>query len=67
MEKTVHIEGMRCNGCTGRVTKALKAMGIDANVDLDSKTAKFSCDASVSDEAVKKAVEDLGFTVTGIE
>ncbi len=66
MEKIVHIEGMRCGGCTARVTKALKAIGIEANVNLEEKTAKF-VDAAVTDEAVKAAIEALGFKVTGIE
>ena len=66
MEKTVHIEGMRCGGCTARVTKALKAIGIEADVNLEEKTAKFA-EAVASDEAVKAAIEALGFKVTEIE
>ena len=66
MEKTVHIEGMRCGGCVNRVTKALKAIGIEANVDLEKKTAVFP-DGTADDAAVKAAIENLGFKVTEID
>lgn len=69
MTKTISIEGMSCGHCTGSVEKALRAVsGVqDVNVDLASKTATVEMDGSVSDEALKKAVTDTGFEVTGIK
>ena len=69
MTKTISIEGMSCGHCTGSVEKALRAIpGVQhVNVDLASKTATVEQDGSVSDEALKKAVTDTGFEVTGIK
>ena len=65
MQKTLTIEGMMCAHCVAHVEKALNALpGVTAAVDLDSKTAIVTGDAS--DEALKKAVADAGYQVTGI-
>ena len=66
MTKTLHIEGMMCAHCQAHVEKALNALpGVSASVNLEAKTAAVTGD--VSDEALKKAVEDAGYQVTGIE
>lgn len=69
MTKTIKIEGMSCMHCVGAVTKELnKIEGVDATVDLASKTATVQiADESVTDEALKGAVEEAGFEVVGIE
>ncbi|MDO4260498.1 MAG: heavy metal translocating P-type ATPase [Eubacteriales bacterium] len=68
MEKTIRIEGMMCAHCTGRVDKALNAMdGVTARVSLEDKAAYVTAAAGVSDEQLKKAVEDAGYEVVGIE
>lgn len=65
MTKTITIEGMMCMHCAGRVEKALNALeGVSASVDLAGKTATVTGEAS--DEALRKAVEDAGYTVTSI-
>ena len=65
MEKKVTIEGMMCQHCAAHVTKALNALpGVTAVVDLDSKSAVVTGD--VSDDAIRAAVEDAGYQVTGI-
>ena len=63
----VKIEGMRCEHCSAHVEKALKELGLDAEVNLKKKTAYFTPDANVSDEAIKKAIADAGYTVTEIK
>ena len=41
VNKTIHIDGMMCTHCTGRVEKALNDLpGVEATVDLDSKSAE---------------------------
>ena len=65
MEKKVVIEGMMCQHCRAHVDKALNAIpGASATVDLDSKTAVVTGD--VTDEAIRAAVEEAGYQVTGI-
>ena len=65
MKKTLSIEGMMCAHCAAHVEKALNALpGVTAAVDLAGSSAVVTGD--VSDEALKKAVADAGYTVTDI-
>ena len=67
VNKTIHIDGMMCAHCTGRVEKALNDLpGVEATVDLDSKSATVTCTPDVSDDTLRQAVEDAGYHVTGI-
>lgn len=67
VNKTIHIDGMMCTHCTGRVEKALNDLpGVEATVDLDSKSAAVTCTPDVSDDTLRQAVEDAGYLVTGI-
>ncbi|MBQ3548361.1 MAG: heavy metal translocating P-type ATPase [Oscillospiraceae bacterium] len=66
MKKVMTIEGMMCMHCSGRVDKALNALeGVSATVDLEAKTATVTGD--VSDEVLRKTVEDAGYTVVSID
>ena len=70
MTKTIHIEGMSCMHCVGAVTKALTAVsGVEkADVSLEEKTAVVSFgEGAVAEEALRAAVEEEGFSVTGVE
>ena len=68
MEKVINIEGMACMHCVKHVQEALAAVpGVQtANVDLESKTATVSVDGSVSDEALKAAVDGAGYQTVSI-
>ena len=67
VNKTIHIDGMMCTHCTGRVEKALNDLpGVEATVDLDSKSAAVTCTPDVSNDTLRQAVEDAGYHVTGI-
>ena len=66
MEKKIVIEGMMCQHCVAHVTEALtKLDGVTAVVDLETKTATVTGDAT--DEALKQAVANAGYTVTSIQ
>lgn len=68
IRKQLKIEGMMCAHCSGRVEKALNAVeGVKATVDLEKATAFVEAERSVTDEMLKKAVEDAGYEVTSIE
>ena len=67
-EKTVHIEGMHCENCKNRVERAINRIdGAVGKVNLKKKTALVSFDRDVSDEEIRKAVENLDYKVVGIE
>ena len=69
MKKTLHVEGMMCGHCEARVKKALEALPevSEAVVSHTDGTAIVTLSAEVSNETLKKAVEDQDYQVTGIE
>lgn len=69
MKKTLIVEGMSCQHCVAHVKKALEGVsGVsEVSVDLDSKKAVLTADASVTDEALRSAVTEEGYEVKSIE
>ncbi|MBQ5933107.1 MAG: heavy metal translocating P-type ATPase [Lachnospiraceae bacterium] len=69
MTKTLKVEGMMCEHCEARVKKALEAVaGVEGAVaDHNANTAVVTLSAEVSDDVLKKAVEDQDYKVLGIE
>ena len=68
MQKTIKIEGMMCGHCEATVKKALEAVsGVEsAEVSHEKGTAVVELNTAVSDDVLKKAVEDKDYTVTSI-
>ena len=69
MTKTLKVEGMMCMHCEARVKKTLEAIpGVASAVaDHNANTAVVTLNAPVADEVLRKAVEDQGYTVHGVE
>ena len=69
MEKTLTIEGMMCGHCEARVKKTLESIdGVkEAVVSHEAGTAVVTLNSKISDDVLKKAVEEKDYTVTGIE
>ena len=67
-KKTIKIEGMMCCKCEGHVNKALAALdGVTVEkVDHEAGVAVVECADSVSDDALKAAVEEAGYDFKGI-
>lgn len=65
MTKTLKIEGMMCPHCEARVKKCLEAIDGVASADVSHKEdrATVTLTKDVSDELLKKTVEDAGYTV----
>lgn len=68
MTKTMKIEGMMCGHCEARVKKTLEALaGVDsAEVSREAGTAVVTLNEEVSDDVLKKAVEDQDYKVLEI-
>ena len=68
MTKTMKIEGMMCGHCEARVKKTLEALaGVDsAEVSCEAGTAVVTLNEEVSDDVLKKAVEDQDYKVLEI-
>ena len=69
MKLKITVEGMMCEHCANAVKSALESVdGIDSvKVDLKKKSVKIKGNDNISDDAVKSAVADAGYTVTSIE
>lgn len=65
MNKTVIIDGMMCVHCQARVEEALKALKLDAKVSHEEGKAWIK-DTNIEDSALRKAIEDAGYTVKEI-
>ena len=68
MEKILlKVEGMSCEHCARAVSNAVTGAGAtDAAVDLKNGTVSFKADpAKVRLEAIKSAITEEGYTVTG--
>ncbi len=69
MEKTMKIEGMMCGHCEARVKKVLEKLEAveTAVVSHEKGTAVVTLKADITNEGLKKAVEDQDYTVTDIQ
>ena len=69
MEKTMKIEGMMCGHCEARVKKCLEALPevAEAAVSHEAGTAVVTLNAELSDDVLKKTVEDQDYKVISIQ
>ncbi len=69
MTKTLNVEGMMCEHCEARVKKALEAVaGVEEAVaDHNANTAVVTLSEEVSDDVLRKAVEDQDYKVVSID
>ena len=69
MKKIMHIEGMMCGHCETAVKKALEALPQvdEAVVSHEAGTAELTLNAEITDDVLKKTVEDKDYTVTSVE
>lgn len=67
--KTMKIEGMMCGHCEATVKKALEALEQveTAEVSHEAGTAVVTLKSDISDDVLKKTVEDKDYKVLGIE
>ncbi|MCP2254050.1 copper ion binding protein [Prauserella aidingensis] len=65
-EKTYTVTGMTCQHCVASVTEEVGELdGVQGvNVDLETGAVTVSSDAELSDDAVRSAVEEAGYTLT---
>lgn len=68
MKKVIGIEGMHCEGCAGRATRALEALdGVTAKVDLKKNSAVIELKNDIDDEVLRQALEDANLKLTSVE
>jgi len=65
MEKTVTINGMKCDGCVNIVKENFESIdGVQAaTVDLEKKSASIVSDKEISNDELQKSLAETKFTV----
>lgn len=66
MSKTYKVEGMSCGGCASSVEQAIKAVAQQASVEVKLEGGLVTVSGVEDENLVKQAVEDAGFTFTGL-
>jgi copper ion binding protein len=63
--RTITVEGMTCGHCVAAVREELTALdGVQqVNVELDSGVVQIRSDAPLSDEQIRAAVDEAGYSV----
>ncbi len=63
-KRTYKVEGMHCDHCRVNIKNALNRLdGVKAEVSLKKSTAEVSLSKDVSDDVIKRAVEDVGYKI----
>lgn len=65
MEKSIiKVNGMSCNHCKMAIEKALKAIDVEAEVDLENKSVRVTYDSQKVDIAkIEDVIDDQGYEV----
>ena len=68
MKQKFDVTGMTCSACQAHVEKALNAIdGVEAKVNLETKTATLTLSKDVSDDVLRGAVTEAGYEVVSIQ
>lgn len=66
--RIIYIEGMTCEHCKNRVESRLNELeGISTRVNLRNKTATVLMEKEVSDERLRRVIENAGYEVVEIK
>lgn len=57
----LRVEGMTCGHCVSAVTRAVKAVEPEANVEVDLGTGRVRVDGRSSADALGKAIAEAGY------
>ncbi|RJX30929.1 MAG: copper chaperone [Oxalobacter sp.] len=59
---TFDIQDMSCGHCAGSITKAIKTIDPQADVNIDLAHKKVTIEGKANAKAVEKAIAEAGFT-----
>lgn len=63
---TVKVKGMSCQHCVKSVTEAMEKLNAkDVSIDLKSGDVTYGEDAPIDKDAIKEAIEKIGFEYAG--
>jgi len=66
MKKILDVQGMTCGHCVARVKKIIEKFdgASEAQVELDTKEATFTCEEKTVVDEIIKAINDFGYSAT---
>ena len=67
MKKKIQLEGMSCGHCVSHVTEALQALDHTTDIQVELGTQSVILETEASEELIRQAIDDAGYTVLGIE
>jgi copper chaperone len=60
------VEGMSCQHCVAAVTNAIREHDEAARVEVDLASGRVAVDSVQSADSLKAAIDEAGYTVTGV-
>ena len=60
------VQGMSCQHCVAAVTRSVQEIDPQAQVRVDLDKGKVAIDSTQSEQALKDAIDDAGYTVVGV-
>ncbi|GGD92395.1 heavy-metal-associated domain-containing protein [Caballeronia grimmiae] len=60
------VQGMSCQHCVAAVTRSIQEIDPQAQVRVDLENGKVAVDSTQSEQALKDAIDDAGYTVVGV-
>lgn len=60
------VQGMSCQHCVAAVTRSIQEIDPQAQVRVDLERGRVAVESAQSNDAVKEAIDEAGYTVVGI-
>jgi copper chaperone len=67
MALKLNVPDISCNHCAETISESIRVVEADAkvNIDVDAKTV--TVESSASEESIKQAIVDAGYTIDGYQ
>ncbi|WP_277188866.1 heavy-metal-associated domain-containing protein [Caballeronia sp. BR00000012568055] len=60
------VQGMSCQHCVAAVTRSIQEIDPQARVQIDLERGKVAVESTQTNDALKDAIDDAGYTVLGV-
>ncbi|SAL03306.1 heavy metal transport/detoxification protein [Caballeronia fortuita] len=60
------VQGMSCQHCVAAVTRSIQEIDPHARVRVDLERGRVAVESAQSNEALKDAIDEAGYTVVGV-
>lgn len=67
MKKKIQLEGMSCGHCVAHVQEALGALENTTDIQVELGTQSVLVETGATDELIRQAIDDAGYTVVSID